>query len=121
VVLDEPAVEEDPFSHCSLPAQPPDRHSTPTTLEATHLKNLHIGLVSIQGCPGFLAGARHAREATEDLPVLDIPLGALRRIIAFLSVGSTIVSGTGIKPTYRGWSPFSQIFARMMRAKRLIL
>jgi hypothetical protein len=83
----------------------PNRQSTPTTLEATHLKNLQIGLASIQGCPGFLAGAGHAREATEDLPVLDIPLGELRRIIAFLSVGSTIVSGTGIKPTLEGGHP----------------
>src|SRR5215213_6830089 len=32
------------LSHRGLPAQPPDGQSAPTALEATHLKNPHIGL-----------------------------------------------------------------------------
>ena len=37
---------QSPLSHRGLTAQPPDGQSTSTVFEATHLKNLHIGLVT---------------------------------------------------------------------------
>jgi hypothetical protein len=47
VALGKQAAQESPLSHRGFPAQSPPRQSTPTALEATHLKNLHRGLVRI--------------------------------------------------------------------------
>jgi hypothetical protein len=59
VALDEPAASQGPLSPRSLLAQPLDRPSTLTALEAAHLKNLHIGLTSFinhQKCSVWAAG-----------------------------------------------------------------
>ena len=40
------AAAQSPLSHRRLPAQPPTRQPTPPALEATHLKNPHIGLAN---------------------------------------------------------------------------
>jgi hypothetical protein len=41
------AAAQSPLSHRGLPAQPPLGQPTPPALEAPHLKNPHIGLVSL--------------------------------------------------------------------------
>jgi len=59
VALDEPAASQGSLSPRSLLAQPLDRLSTLTALDAAHLKNLHIGLLSFmnyQKCSVWVAG-----------------------------------------------------------------
>src|SRR5215217_1350578 len=59
VAPNEPAAEEGPLSHRSLPAQPPDGQSTPSALEVARLKNPHIGLTTLRVYQGVLVLEQH--------------------------------------------------------------